>query len=893
LHSLRLPPGWYRGRLSRKLITSTLLMIVLFLSVQGYLCYRIGKQALIREILSTNLKLATTTARNINAEYEEMVYEIHNMYSTILKFGKDPAEKVERLLGFRLEDPVKYKALYLLDRRGTPLLSLDDPYVDLLGIDDAASLLRRRPSEPPQEVLAAYERAARGGGIFFSEATFTGLDRTPKLHVGIPILYGDEQEGQYLVVVIDLSYLWGSEDEIYLGKTGRAFLVNRKGLVIAHPDTGYLGLKVPPDLSHVLEGYEGQAQYVDPVSQEEMLATYTPVGKQSGWGIVVEQSKAETLGPINRIAATTFYYVLGSCLLAFLVISYFMRRITHPIERLTTVAARVEQQELFSPEELRDIADGRDEIARLARVFTGMVTSLKEAIEMRDKTLDSLRESEEKYRLMVEEIKDVIYISDQSGVLTYISPVVESVTGFKPSELIGKHYSKLVHEEDLQALKSHFKDALSGKYEPIDYRILTKSGDYRWITASNKPIYEGDRVVGMRGSFTDITESRRLQDQLAMAQKMESIGTLAGGIAHDFNNLLTTILGNADILLMEIDRSTPLYEGIRDIKEAGTKASSLTRQLLTFSRKDVIHPAVLNLNEVLAELGKMLKRLIREDVELSIATERDLWDVYIDPTQLEQVIINLAVNARDAMPQGGKLIFEAKNVELDEEYFRSHGLEGTPGPHVLLAISDTGVGMDEATRARIFEPFFTTKEMGKGTGLGLATVYGIVKQNNGFIWVYSEPGKGTTFKVYFPKWDKGRSSTTRLGSLDRAELRGSETILIVEDDPMLLKVAGNMLRQYGYDTIEVGDSKEALRIAEESAESIDLLLTDVIMPGMGGSDLAERVKLSRPDIKVIYMSGYTDNTIVHNGVLEKDVFLVEKPFTPETLVKKIREVLDQ
>jgi len=668
--------------------------------------------------------------------------------------------------------------------------------------------------------------------------------------------------------------------------------VTKKGVVIAHPDTRYLGLKVPSSLRPVLEGYEGQAEYVDPVSQEEMLAIYTPVGKQSGWGVVVEHSKAEALGPISRIAATTFYYVLGSLVLAFMVISYFMSRIIRPVERLTASATRVERDGVFSPEDIGDIAAGEDEIARLAKVFSNMVISLQETIRLRDETLDSLKKSEEKYRFLVEEINDVIYISDQKGHLTYISPVIESVTGFKASEIVGKHYSELVHHQDLEPLKDHFREVLSGKQNQVEYRILTKDGGYRWIRASNRPIVENERTVGMRGIMTDITESRRLQERLSLAQRMESVGTLAGGIAHDFNNLLTTILGNADILLMEIDRSTPLYEGIRDIKEAGTKASSLTRQLLTFSRKDVIHPAVLNLNEVLAELGKMLKRLIREDIELSIATEPDLWDVYIDPTQLEQVIINLAVNARDAMPQGGKLIFETKNEELDEGYFRSHALEGSPGPYVMLAVTDTGAGMDEKTKPRIFEPFFTTKEMGKGTGLGLATVYGIVKQNNGFIWVYSELGKGTTFKIYFPKWEKGKSSTTRLGSLDRAELRGSETILIVEDDPMLLKVAGNMLRQYGYEAIEVGDGREAMRIAEEFEGSIDLLLTDVIMPGMGGRDLAEKMKSKRPGIKIIYMSGYTDNTIVHNGALEEDVVLVEKPFTPETLVKKIREVLD-
>ncbi len=365
---------------------------------------------------------------------------------------------------------------------------------------------------------------------------------------------------------------------------------------------------------------------------------------------------------------------------------------------------------------------------------------------------------------------------------------------------------------------------------------------------------------------------------------------LAGGVAHDFNNLLTTIIGNAELALMELSEDIPIHGNIDEIRKAGKKAASLTRQLLAFSRKQVIQPEMLDLNEVLKSTEKMLRRLIGEDIDLLTVLEPEPWLVYADPGQMDQVIMNLAVNARDAMPRGGKLTIETANVELDHAYFLDHGIENRSGEYVMLAVTDTGVGMDKETQSRIFDPFFTTKERGRGTGLGLSTVYGIVKQNRGYVWVYSEPAKGSTFKVYLPRATSGAPAAEQQ-KLPKGQLRGSETILVVEDDETVREMAQSFLELYGYRVLVARDGKDAMEVADRHEEPVHVLLTDVVMPGMDGRELAERLRAKLPGMKVIFMSGYTDNAIAHHGVLEEGVVFIQKPFYPDALAAKVREAL--
>jgi len=386
-------------------------------------------------------------------------------------------------------------------------------------------------------------------------------------------------------------------------------------------------------------------------------------------------------------------------------------------------------------------------------------------------------------------------------------------------------------------------------------------------------------------------EKTALQEQLRQSQKMEAIGKLAGGVAHDFNNLLTVIHGYSELILKSLDQSSRLRQDVQEILNASERASSLTRQLLAFSRKQVLQPKVLDLNDHVPNMDKMLRRMIGEDVELVTLLAKDLGRIKADPGQIEQVILNLAVNAKDAMLNGGKLTIETANVKLDKSYARSH-IGVTPGHYVMLSVSDTGAGMTPEIKERIFEPFFTTKEEGKGTGLGLSTVYGIVQQSGGNVWVYSEPGVGTTFKIYLPTIEEDTESL-RPTALSTKPMQGFETILLVEDEETVRKLACTVLQKYGYTVLEAPNGEEALRIVQgQNGNPIHLMVTDVVMPGMSGRQLAERLVSLWPKLKVLYMSGYTDNAIVHHGVLDPGIAYIQKPFAPDALASKVREILD-
>ena len=383
---------------------------------------------------------------------------------------------------------------------------------------------------------------------------------------------------------------------------------------------------------------------------------------------------------------------------------------------------------------------------------------------------------------------------------------------------------------------------------------------------------------------------RRSEEQFRQAQKMEAVGRLAGGIAHDFNNLLTVITSYSDILLEDLAPQDPRCQDVEEIRKAAASGAGLTRQLLAFSRQQVLQPRVLDVNAVLANAEKLLKRLLGEDIELVTTLTPQLGAVKADPGQLEQVIMNLAVNARDAMPDGGKLTIETANADMDEASVRVHPY-AKPGQYVMLAVSDTGSGMDEQTKARIFEPFFTTKEAGKGTGLGLATVYGIVKQSGGFIWVYSEPSHGTTFKIYLPRVDEPVEGLS-VPSSSAESLRGAETVLLAEDAAAVRTVARQVLERHGYTVLEAPNGEAALYLATKHHGPIHLLLTDVVMPGLGGRQLADQLRALRPELKVLYASGYTDDAVVRHGVLKPGIAYLQKPLTPEALARKVREVLN-
>jgi PAS domain S-box-containing protein len=442
-----------------------------------------------------------------------------------------------------------------------------------------------------------------------------------------------------------------------------------------------------------------------------------------------------------------------------------------------------------------------------------------------------------------------------------------------------------------ETIRTKIEDcAREGTSFDLELQIITALGRRIWVRAiGNAQRDASGAITSLSGAFQDIDERRKLQDQLRQTQKMEAVGRLAGGVAHDFNNLLTVIVSYADLSLENLKPGDPLREDLAGIREAGHRATELTRQLLAFSRQQVLRPRVVNLNDIISGMQAMLPRLLGEDIELTAIAAPGLGFILADPGQIEQVVMNLAVNARDAMPDGGKLTIATSNVVLDEAHVGGHIGRAT-GSFVMLTMTDTGAGMSSETRARMFEPFFTTKEKGKGTGLGLATVFGIVEQSGGYVDVYSEVDQGTAFKIYFPRTDQVSSSSRPLRPPQL--LRGSETILLVEDEEHVRAVACTILRRNGYTILEAANGGEAFLIAKDFAAKIDLLLTDVVMPRMNGRKLAEQIALERPAMKVLFASGYTDDAIVHHGVLNAGVAFLQKPFTPDSLLRRVREVLD-
>jgi PAS domain S-box-containing protein len=494
---------------------------------------------------------------------------------------------------------------------------------------------------------------------------------------------------------------------------------------------------------------------------------------------------------------------------------------------------------------------------------------------------------------IVESSEDAIISKTLDGIVTSWNMGAERTFGYTADEIIGKPIGTLIPQDRVEEESQIIERVKQGEhvthFETVRRR---KDGKDIHIALTISPIEDGaGTIIGFSKIARDVTEKKVLEAQLRQSQKMEGVGQLAGGIAHDFNNLLTVINSYSAMVLGDLDFSNPFARnGIEQIKEAGHRAASLTRQLLMFSRQQVLEPKVLDLNEVVSNIGKLLRRLLGEDITQILCLHPALGRVKIDPGQMEQIIMNLAVNARDAMPGGGQLTIETGNIELDNAYARTHALV-QPGSYVMLAVSDTGCGMDADTQARIFEPFFTTKEPGKGTGLGLATVYGIVKQSGGNIWVYSELGKGTSLKIYLPRVAQ-TSEVPKPGAAPAELARGSETVLLVEDDEMVRALAQAILERHGYHVMVARNGQEALRFAQEGSGPIHLLLTDTIMPVMNGPELAKQFRSIRPETKILFMSGYTDKVISCTTALEPGTAFLQKPFTPQTMTHKVREVLD-
>ena len=689
----------------------------------------------------------------------------------------------------------------------------------------------------------------------------------------------------------------GMDNIVFKGKSSNTdveymAIVDKKMRILAHSDIKKRGEILKEAEGRTLKN-DGDGTVVReiPFSKDKIFEIHTPIlfkGKSLG-SVFVGVNQSVLLKAQSFARERIFWLCASTLLVAVIGVIGISILITRSIQELASGVEELEQGKWGRS--LRVYS--RDELGKLTESFNKMSRTIMEQQEEVSKYTRQLQTLSENAPFgMVMIAKD--------GTFEYINPKFRELVGYDLNDIPnGKTWFRKAYPDptyrhhvistwinDLEGLKS-------GEKRPRTFTVTCKGGTEKIINFIPVQLETGENLIACE----DITELKRaeeektvLQEQLRQSQKVEAVGCLAGGIAHDFNNLLTVIKGYSQLSSIELKEGDPLRGNIDEIQNATDRAASLTRQLLAFSRRQVMEMKILDLNTLLRDLEKMLRRVIGEDIEMVIQLAEDLGRVRADVGQIEQVIMNLAVNGRDAMPNGGKLTIETANVELDEFYARSH-VDVKPGHYVMFSVSDTGVGMTPEVRERIFEPFFTTKEKGKGTGLGLSTSYGIVKQSEGDIWVYSVQGKGTTFKIYLPRVNEPLEEIRK--EVLKEELpRGNETILIVEDEEEVRKLAGKILERQGYRILETPNGDDALLACERSKSPIHLMLADIIMPGMSGSELAKLLEPLYPEIKILYMSGYTDNTIVRHGVLEKGVNYIQKPFTMEGLAKKVREVLD-
>jgi PAS domain S-box-containing protein len=507
---------------------------------------------------------------------------------------------------------------------------------------------------------------------------------------------------------------------------------------------------------------------------------------------------------------------------------------------------------------------------------------------------ESLRQNEMRFRSLIENASDTIEIIEPDLTIVYASPAVERVIAFTPREMAGRSLAEFLHPEDLLQLRSILERVIQSPDSPatLELRKKHRSGGWRSMSAIVSNMLDDPGVRGLVITCRDMTDQNVMAAQLRQAQKMDAVGQLAGGVAHDFNNLLTVIKGNIELLRMDVAETSAVPAEIDEIRKAADRAAGLTRQLLAFSRKQLLHARAVDLNELVEEIEPMLRRLIGEDIQVVSGLDKAIPSVLADPGQVHQVLVNLAVNARDAMPRGGVLLIETSTVDVGERYARAHAGVAIPhGKYVQLKVTDNGSGMTSEVRARIFEPFFTTKTEGRGTGLGLATVYGIVKQSGGFIWVESDVGKGSSFQILLPAADSTAAVEHPVSERDD-QFPGSETILLVEDEEPLRLLTKRVLERHGYRVLSARNGREAVEIASTFDGPIHLVLTDVVMPGMSGREIGERLSAVRPEARLLYMSGYTDDEIIRRGLLDPNLALLEKPFSPIDLARTVRRVLD-
>ncbi|WP_321495465.1 ATP-binding protein [uncultured Desulfobacter sp.] len=710
------------------------------------------------------------------------------------------------------------------------------------------------------------------------------------VHTGNPTVYLTRRLSQGRLVIGALN-LGALQDEIMAENNANAwehsvvFLLDPSGIVLAHPSFDLVRQQSNQGDMEIFRRRRGRDLSLVYEYNGKMVLGSAARVESTGWVAVVQSPLFTALSPFIWTPALILAASFGIWIV---LVWNFRKQVNHrfikPLAQLNRDVDALANSDFDRGKVLADIPGATPELTALWENLQRMA----DALEVRR---TALQESEKGFRSLFERLPVSLFRSTPAGHFLTVNPALVRMMGFPDWEtLINTNlvniYPNPEQREQWRSIAE--RDGIVRDYE-VQMRRFDGTDICIWLTCRAIRDSEG-QVLFYEGILEDVTERKKLEEQVRHSRKMEAVGQLAGGVAHDFNNMLSVIMGYAELILLEIDDDDPLRDRIEDIHEAGIRSMELTRQLLAFARKQTINPEILDLNSTLQGMLKLLQRLIGEDIDLLWMPGADLWPVKMDPSQVDQILANLCLNARDAIDGPGKITIETQNIEFDAAYCAEHS-GFSPGRYVMLAVSDNGCGMDMSTLDKIFEPFYTTKELGKGTGMGLATVYGIVKQNTGFINVYSETGHGSTFKIYLRR-DAAEGEEIKETRPVGSFLTGDATILLVEDEPAALKMTKAMLEKFGYTVLAASSPAEAMRIAEENSDRITLLITDVVMPGMTGRDLAENLILLYPWLKCMFMSGYTSNVIAHQGVLDEGVNFIQKPFSSRELATRISQALN-